>query len=94
MVRHERFRPHLSTRHVAAQLLPAGAKVLDFATVFGWTIKRSVGQLVVVDGNSETRSEFAELFLIKFFLLVSDVPSLTAFPEAIALDRSRENDGG
>src|ERR1700731_1515187 len=93
MVRHERFGPRFAGRHIATQFPPSRAKVLDFAAFLGRTIERRVGQLVVVDWNAKPRPEFTQLFLIEFFLLVSDVPALTAFSEAIALDRSSEDDG-
>ena len=50
--------------------------------------------MLVAYRNPETRSKLAKFFLVQFLLLVGDVSSLAAFAESIALDGSRENDGG
>src|SRR5258705_9696980 len=94
MVRHEGLGADFASRHVAAQLLAARAEILNFAAFIRGAVERRVGQLIVVNGNTKTRSEFAKFVLIEFFLLMSDVSALTAFAQAIALDRSRQDNGG
>ena len=66
---------------------------LSFAAVLGWAVKWRVSELFIADGNAKARSKLAELLLVEFFLLVSDVSALTAFPQAVALNGACENDG-
>src|SRR5258707_11217560 len=83
MVRHERLGTNFASRNIAAQFLAARAQILDFAALFRRAVERRVGQLIVVNGNTKTRSEFAEFVFIEFFLLVGDISALTAFAQAI-----------
>src|SRR5258708_5560396 len=94
MVRHERLGANFASRHIAAQLLAARAQILDFAALFRRAVERRVGQLIVVNGNTKRRWEFGEFVFIEFFLVVSNISALTAFAQAIALNRARKNNGG
>src|SRR5215472_10379532 len=89
----QRRRAHFALGHVSAELLAAFLHVLDFGTVVGRTIERSVVQFVVGNGDAEARTEHAQLFVVEFFLLVSDVLAFTRFAHAVALDRLCQNDG-
>ena len=89
-----RLGANFALRQVAAQLLAAFLHVKDFWTVIGRTIERRVVQFLIGNGNSEARTEDAQLFFIQLFLLVSDVLAFAGLAQSVALDGLGQNDGG
>ena len=92
--RSNRLGANLALRQVAAQLLAPLLHVADFRAVVRGTIEGGVVQFLVRDGNSEARTEHAQLVFVQLFLLVGNVLAFAGFAQSVALDGLGQNDGG
>ena len=86
MVRFEGSGTDGTSGYIPAKRLSTRTEVLNFLAIFGWSIERRLSQVVIAKRNAKARAELAKLVFIQLFLLMADVPSLTAFTEAVALD--------
>src|SRR5438067_5486051 len=85
------LRAYFALGHVTAKLFPSILHVLDFSAVIRRTVEGRVVQFLVGNRNSETRAEHAQLIIVEFFLLVSNVLAFAGFSEAVAFNGFREH---
>ena len=85
---------HIPLRNVSAELRAPRLQILDLRAVLGRPIERPRRMhSSSFERNLEARAEFAQLFFVELLLLVRDVLAFARFAQAVALDRSRQDDG-
>ena len=57
----------------ATEALAMLAQVAHLGTVLGWTVERSLADLVVRDRDAEPGAELTQLLLVQLLLLMRDV---------------------